>query len=84
MNSNEAVFNRIDNVVTLKGDVVLFEDHGYELHSQELLVDLESKEMISHTSVNGFGPLGEMRSEGMKIEKDVIKLTGRSFLRVYP
>lgn len=70
----------------LDGHVNLFHDTGYEILTEELLVDLKSNVAESKTPVAGHGPFGELKSEGLKlIDKGrIIYFTGQTNLILYP
>lgn len=70
----------------LIGQVNLFHDTGYEISTEELMMDLARNSAESHTPVSGHGPFGELRSQGLKlIDKGrVIYFTGPAELILYP
>lgn len=70
----------------LEGTVNLFHDTGYEISTQELIVDLRKSTAESETPVAGHGPFGELTSRGLKLfdKGSVIRFTGPAQLVLYP
>src|SRR5262249_52318616 len=64
----------------LKGAVSLYQDKGYEFHSESAHIDLELKEASGQDPVDGHGPAGELAADGFHVadEGHTILLTGRS------
>lgn len=80
------VFGRTESLLDLSGSVNMFHDQGYEMTTDAVRIDLESRTAESTTSVVGQGPIGELRSEGFRMNNRdrVIHFTGKASLRLYP
>lgn len=79
-------YARVDGTLELQGEVNLFHDTGYEMSTEQLIVDLNGGGAEGHTPVSGHGPFGELKSQGVKlIDKGrVIFFTGPARLTLYP
>lgn len=77
---------RAEGVLDLKGKVNVFHDSGYELKTDAAELNLKQGTVISHTTVHGQGPIGEIRSQGMTLfdKGETIVFTGKTYLTLYP
>lgn len=66
--ADEGLYNRESQVLNLKGKVNLFQDQGYELHTDAATVLLEKGRASSATPVRSQGPFGELESQGFELE----------------
>ncbi|MCW8914974.1 MAG: LPS export ABC transporter periplasmic protein LptC [Magnetovibrio sp.] len=73
-------------LLELEGGVNLFHDTGYEISTDQLVLNLRTSVAESKTPVAGHGPFGEMNSNGLKlIDKGrVIFFSGPAKLKLYP
>lgn len=80
------VYGRIEAILDLSGNVNLFHDQGYEMNTNAVRIDLEDRTAESVTPVVGQGPIGELRSEGFRMNNrdQVIYFTGKATLSLYP
>ncbi len=80
------VYGRDEALLDLSGAVNMFHDQGYEMITDAVRIDLNARTAESITPVIGQGPIGELRSEGFRMDnKDrVIHFTGKASLRLYP
>lgn len=64
----------------LEGGVNLFQDQGYELHTEKVTVDLLTATAESDTAVTGFGPQGAIDGQGFRVLDDGkhFEIKGRS------
>ena len=78
-------YKRSPPTLELQGGVNLFHDTGYEISTDQLMVNLNSGMAEGHTPVTGHGPFGELKSQGLKlIDKGrVIYFTGPAHLILY-
>lgn len=53
-----------ERLLYLTGNVEMFTDEGYELHTQSMNIDIGAKIAVTSDPVNGHGPLGTIRSNG--------------------
>jgi lipopolysaccharide export system protein LptC len=66
----------------LSGDVVLFHDKGYRLHTATARVDLDAGSAEGLDPISGGGPSGTIKGQGFRMlqKGDIIRVTGRSEL----
>ncbi|MBL4614052.1 MAG: LPS export ABC transporter periplasmic protein LptC [Magnetovibrio sp.] len=86
LTANTGRFRQGQQELELQGDVNLFHDTGYEISTDELLLDLQRNVAESHTPVTGHGPFGELKAQGLKlIDKGrIIYFTGPAQLILFP
>jgi lipopolysaccharide export system protein LptC len=74
------------DLLDLSGQVNIFSDIGYEVHSRTLSVDMEQGIATSKEQVHGQGPFGVFESGGMELDMDgnYIHLTQGVSMTVYP
>ncbi|MFL2769804.1 MAG: LPS export ABC transporter periplasmic protein LptC [Rhodospirillaceae bacterium] len=65
--ADEGYYNRDSQVLNLKGKVNLFQDQGYELHTEAATILLDKGRASSITVVRGQGPFGELVSKGFEL-----------------
>lgn len=84
--SETGVYGRNEEVLDLAGSVNMFHDQGYELVTDAVRIDLSARTAESITPVTGQGPIGELTSEGFRMNnvERVIYFTGKATLRLYP
>lgn len=72
--------------LNLAGAVSLFHDSGYELHTEQATIDFAAGRAQGDQAVAGFGPFGDVQSEGFAIEDRgaVIIFTGKSHMVLRP
>lgn len=72
--------------LSLEGSVSLFEDRGYELHTDQVRIDFNAGTAESDTQVFGQGPVGELSGSGLKLSDRgaVVELLGKSRVLFYP
>lgn len=80
------VYARAEERLDLSGAVNMFHDQGYEIVTDAVRIDLAERTAESVTPVLGQGPIGELTSEGFRMNnvERVIYFTGKSSLRLYP
>jgi lipopolysaccharide export system protein LptC len=82
--ARQGFYRQKDQLLDLVGDVNLFHDQGYELHTEEAQLDLARSTAHGTVPVTGQGPQGMLEGEGFRIEdggKQVI-VTGRSSMKM--
>lgn len=80
--ARQGFYHQKQQLLDLVGEVNLFHDQGYELHTEQAQIDLARSTAHGTVPVTGQGPQGALNGEGFKIEdggKQVI-VTGRSSL----
>jgi lipopolysaccharide export system protein LptC len=72
--------------LSLEGSVSLFQDRGYELHTDRVSIDFNAGTAESSSRVFGQGPVGELSGSGLKLSEKgaVIQLLGESRILFYP
>jgi lipopolysaccharide export system protein LptC len=65
--SDSGRLQRSKQLLDLLGQVNLFQDQGYELHTRDVNVDLARNSAIGHNPVQGQGPSGEVTAEGVLV-----------------
>lgn len=63
-------FDRDSKQLHLTGDVRLANDDGYRFATEEAFVDMDTQSAWGDRPVLGQGPMGEIRSEGFRIENN--------------
>ncbi len=58
---------RTKQLLDLMGQVNLFHDQGYELHTRNVHCDLAKNSAEGHDAVQGQGPSGELTAEGVQV-----------------
>ena len=71
-------YNRETQVLDLTGAVNLFQDQGYELHTESATIMLEEGRATSSLPVSTQGPFGRLESQGFELEDKgkVVYFTG--------
>ncbi len=71
-------YDRGTQVLDLTGEVNLFQDQGYELHTDAATVHLDQGRATSTVSVYSQGPFGQLESNGFELEDKgkVVHFTG--------
>jgi lipopolysaccharide export system protein LptC len=78
-------YQRAAQLLDLDGQVNLFHDQGYELHTKDVHVDLTKGRAVSNEPVNGQGPSGELSAQGMVVADGGmrIRFLGRAHMTFY-
>ena len=85
LGARAGTYHREREVVNLRGDVSLFHDRGFEVHTARARLDLAAGEASSDSPVSGHGPAGRLEAEGFRLYDGGrrIVLLGRSRLHAY-
>lgn len=85
LTANTGRYMRTTATLDLTSGVNLFHDTGYEISTEKLLVDLNAGGAEGDTPVNGHGPFGELKAQGIKLvdKGQVIYFTGPARLILY-
>jgi len=67
LTSDSGRLQRSKQLLDLLGQVNLFQDQGYELHTRDVHIDLGRNNALGHSPVQGQGPSGELTAEGVLI-----------------
>ncbi len=84
--ANRGAYQRPANTLNLTGDVSLFQDGGYEVHTEAANIDLARGQAEGTVAVRGQGPGIELQGSGFKIldRGQRVIITGPSRLTVLP
>jgi lipopolysaccharide export system protein LptC len=66
---------RSKKLLDLTGQVDLFHDQGYELHTRNVHVDLATNSAEGHDAVQGQGPSGELTADGLQVQNSGTRIT---------
>ncbi len=66
---------RSKKLLDLTGQVNLFHDQGYELHTRNVHVDLANNNAVGNEPVQGQGPAGELTSQGIEVKDSGTRIT---------
>lgn len=67
LTSDSGRLQRSKQLLDLLGQVNLFQDQGYELHTRDVNVDLSRNSAIGKSPVQGQGPSGEVTADGIMV-----------------
>jgi lipopolysaccharide export system protein LptC len=67
MTSDTGRLQRSKKLLDLTGQVNLFHDQGYELHTRDVHVNLADDSAVGNQPVAGQGPSGELTAEGLEV-----------------
>ncbi len=84
--AENGIFTLKDRVLNLKGAIELFNDEGYEFRTEMLHVDMAKKIAVTHEHVEGQGPLGKLKAQGVHMDEasGVITFEGPILVTVFP
>lgn len=85
LTADTGLYRRDGATLDLKGGVNLFHDTGYEISTEALDVDLKAGGAQGGEPINGHGPFGELKAQGIKLidKGQVIFFTGPAHLLLY-
>ena len=86
LSAETGLYDRDEQMLSLKGAVNLFHDTGYELHTSAARIDLAQGIASGEEPVSGHGPLGTLTSGGFRVLDRGKRLifTGKSRLVLFP
>jgi lipopolysaccharide export system protein LptC len=67
LTADRGSYRRTAQLLDLNGQVNLFHDQGYELHTRDVHIDLSKGSAVSNQAVDGHGPSGELTAQGMEV-----------------
>jgi len=67
MTADTGRYYRQAQKLDLLGAVNLFHDQGYELHTRNLHIDLAANRATTNTPVDGHGPSGDLKADGLDV-----------------
>lgn len=86
LTAESGAFSRKAELLDLAGDVSLFHDRGFEMHTEQAQVNLKEGVASGDARVFGQGPAGELESEGFRVSDDGKRILfgGRARLLIIP
>lgn len=78
--ADHGLFHQHSQLLDLTGNVSLFHEQGYELHTEQATVDIKSNTAWGDSPIDGQGPQGHLEGEGFRISDkgERVLVTGRS------
>jgi lipopolysaccharide export system protein LptC len=78
-------FDHAAEKLSLKGNVTIFHDSGYELALQDIMIDLKQKTAATSAPVRAQGPLGSIAAKNMSVKNqgDLVVFGGPVALTVF-
>ena len=70
LTASAGVYDRAEGRLLLAGPIDVHSDAGYELHAGDATVDLRERTFATDFPVEGHGPLGEIRADGLRVLSD--------------
>jgi len=85
MQASKGAMRMKERMLTLNGSVEIFNDEGYELHTDALSTDLGKKIAVTESQVKGQGPMGTLKAQGAVLDgnKKTITFTGRVYVTIH-
>jgi lipopolysaccharide export system protein LptC len=85
LTSDSGRYQRDAQLLYLQGQVNLFHDKGYELHTRDVHIDLAKGSAVSSEAVDGQGPSGDLTAQGMEVVDSGkrIRFLGRAHMTFY-
>jgi lipopolysaccharide export system protein LptC len=62
------IFNHAADTLVLTDEVSIYHDSGYELHAQDMHIDLKNKTASTALPVQGQGPIGTIEGKNMVVQ----------------
>jgi lipopolysaccharide export system protein LptC len=86
LTADSGAFSRKAEILDLAGDVSLFHDRGFEMHTESAQIDLAEGVASGDAPVSGQGPAGELEAQGFRVSDDGqrILFSGQARLLINP
>lgn len=86
LSAENGLYHRGDKILDLNGDVTLFHDSGFEMHTATARIDFNASDAVGDKPVQGHGPMGTVNARGFRMVDGgkVIWFTGKSKLVFWP
>ena len=86
LGADEGLYSQDDATLNLSGEVNLFHDAGYELHTTKATILMSDGEAHGDAPVRGQGPFGELSAEGFRLTDTGrrVEFTGHARLLLRP
>lgn len=84
--AKNGIYVRQNETLTLKEQVNLFHDSGYEFRTESANIELTTGIASGSSPIEGQGPFGRLQAEGFRLvdKGKTIFFTGKSKLTIYP
>jgi lipopolysaccharide export system protein LptC len=84
--ANDSILDRDAGLMSLSGDVTLFQDTGLSFQTDRATVDLRERTAEGDDVVEGQNGDGELISQGFRVrdDGDTIEFTGKAYMTIYP
>lgn len=78
LQAGEGTYNQKASELLLKGDVQLKHNSGYEIHTNQMNINVTSQSMTSDQDVTGHGPAADIEAKGLEAngETDMVIFKG--------
>ncbi len=86
LSAQSGVYDRDEKFLNLNGNVNIFQDQGFQIVTEEAMLDARSGSAFGQLPVEGHGPAGTITSEGFVITDRGLRITftGKSQLIILP
>lgn len=86
LDARQGIYHQKAQFLQLEGNVNLFHEQGYEVHTQSAMIDLEAGAAEGSDPVDGHGPAIQLQGEGFRLADrgKTVFLTGKSHVVLYP
>ncbi|MEH6629782.1 MAG: LPS export ABC transporter periplasmic protein LptC [Halopseudomonas aestusnigri] len=86
LSAQSGVYDRDEKYLNLNGNVNIFQDQGFQIVTEEAMLDARSGSAFGQMPVEGHGPSGTINSEGFVITDRGLRITftGKSQLIILP
>ena len=86
LTADSGIYDRKAESLDLSGNVSLFHDRGFEMHTARAHINLRAGSARSDSPVSGHGPAGRLNAQGFRLREEgqTIVFTGHSELTLYP
>ncbi len=68
LEADEGTYFRDLNILELLGNVTLYHEDGYQIHTRSALADIKNNSAEGQDPVEGYGPQGNLQGEGFRIQ----------------
>lgn len=86
LRAKNGLYDQVQKLLNLYDSVEIFQNEGFTIETEDANFDLLGDTAYGQTAVIGYGPTGEIESEGFEIEQKgaIIRFTGTAKLTILP
>ncbi len=86
LRAKNGLYDQVQKLLNLYESVEIFQNEGFTIETEDANFDLIGDIAYGQTAVTGYGPSGEIESEGFEIEQKgaIIHFTGTAKLTILP